>query len=69
LENITSPTIRLKRVVGDVVFENVNFSLWKQASRVLKVLIKLFQKFADSKGGALVASAEAKSSLRHFLFA
>jgi len=32
-------------------------------------LIKLFQKFAVSKGGALVASAEAKFSLRHFLFA
>ena len=36
---------------------------------LLKVLIKLFQKFADSKGGALAASAEAKLLLRHFLFA
>jgi hypothetical protein len=31
-------------------------------------LIKLFQKFAVSKGGALVASAEAKLFYRHFLF-
>ena len=48
---------------------NVNFSLWGYASPDLKVLIKLFQKFADSKGGALVAPAGAKFSLRHFLFA
>jgi len=34
-----------------------------------KVLIKLFQKFADSKGGALVAPAGAKFPYRHFLFA
>ena len=47
----------------------VNFSLAEQASPGLKVLIKLFQKFADSKGGALVAPAGAKFFLQHFLFA
>jgi len=31
-------------------------------------LIKLFQKFAVSKGGALVASAEAKLPFRRFSF-
>jgi hypothetical protein len=36
---------------------------------LLKVLIKLFQKFAVSKGGALVAPAGAKLFFRHFLFA
>jgi len=34
----------------------------------LKVLIKLFQKFAVSKGGALVAPAGAKSPLSAFSF-
>ena len=33
---------------------------------MLKVLIKLFQKFADSKGGALVAPAGAKFFLQRF---
>ena len=36
---------------------------------LLKVLVKLFQKFAVSKGRALVASEEANSFYRRFFFA
>ena len=61
-----------------VIFINVNMRIKNHffslrfapplSAKLLKVLIKLFQKFAVSKGGALVASAEAKLSFRRFSF-
>jgi len=60
--------IRFFRSGYAFVLSVINFSLAEQASPDLKVLIKLFQKFADSKGGALVAPAGAKFLFRRFLF-